>query len=217
MSGGLNLIAAGRMAARRRAVVIRRWLEAGSVFVLAVVAVGVVGHARWADDPGALAAELEALRARGATAEGQVRRLNDEMAAVERRVAANRAMTSQPDYAVLLAVMAGTLDERVMLRSCGFEPLPLDELAGGAARTVAGSVVRKAADGFELKAAGYARSQADAAGYVLRLEKTGLFRRVRLLSTRREPVPFGSGSAIAFEIRCAIAPVEGDAGPGGGA
>ena len=51
-----------------------------------------------------------------------------------------------------------------------------------------------------LRLAGVGRSQAAVSQFVLRLEQLGLFDRVTLLDTRREP--FGADSAVGFRAVC---------------
>ena len=59
---------------------------------------------------------------------------------------------------------------------------------------------------FVLHVSGYGQTQAAVARYILQLERSGLFDRVHLLKTTREP--FLAGTAVAFQIDCTIS--EGD-------
>jgi len=204
MNAQINLIPRYRIAARLRARALRRWAQGGSVLALVLIGAAVFFQTRWAQDPQAMAAELAQAVTRTEDTSKRLKRLEAELLATQRRVDANRAVTNQPDYAVLLALMARTLDEQVVLRACGFEAMTFD-LKPGETTKAADARQNTRPEGFEVHTAGYAQSQRAVSDYVLRLERTGLFHEVRLLSTRREPVPFGDGEAIAFEVRCYLA------------
>jgi Tfp pilus assembly protein PilN len=206
MSTALNLIPVTRLEARRRQTATHRWLVGGAAFVALLIALSVFVQLRWGGEPADLAQDLSQATAQTEQTRRQLRQLQAELAAVERRLAANRAVTNQPDYAVLLALFARQLDDQVILRSCAFEPIPIDPPEVSRSRDAADDA--DAADlppGFSVQASGLAANQRAVSAYVLRLERTGLFHRVRLVNTRREPTNFGSGRAIAFEIECFLA------------
>jgi len=206
MSNALNLIPVTRLEARRRQAAVRHWLVSGVAYVALLIAVSVFVQWRWGGEPADLAQELSRATAQTEQTRRQLRQLQSELSAVERRLAANRAVTNQPDYAVLLALFARQLDEQVILRSCAFEPIPID--SPDVSRSSDAADEEDAADlppGFTVQASGLAANQRAVSAYVLRLEQTGLFHRVRLVNTRREPTNFGTGRAIAFEIECFLA------------
>ena len=58
------------------------------------------------------------------------------------------------------------------------------------------------AGGFLLTIGGYGMTHEDVGRYVLRLERLGLFSRVKLAQTSREP--FLSEHAIAFRLECQL-------------
>jgi len=66
-----------------------------------------------------------------------------------------------------------------------------------------------------LEANGIARTLASAHRFVRDLEKTGLFARVSLLDTTREP--FLTEGAIAFRLECSLDELTPPAPPAGGA
>ncbi len=104
------------------------------------------------------------------------------------RLAANRAVGDQPDWSVLLAILAETAGEDVVLLRCSMS------IAGQgpgrpAVRPPAGTDGGTAADRARtVELTGLAPTQHDVSGFLLRMERTPLFRDVRLLDTRRQPL-----------------------------
>lgn len=104
------------------------------------------------------------------------------------RLAANRAVGDQPDWSVLLAIFAETAGEDVVLLRCRMS------IAGRgpgrpAVRPPAGTDGGTAADRARtVELTGLAPTQAEVSGFLLRMERTPLFRDVRLLDTRRQPL-----------------------------
>jgi len=200
MNPTVNLIPKYRIAARRRTRAAVRWAQGGAALAVVLVGSVVFFETQWAQNPQAMAEQLAEATTSVEDTGVRLRRLEAELLATQRRVDANRAVTNQPDYAVLLALLARTLDEQVVLRSCGFEAMIFDDKPSETRRTSAAAPDQPA--GFEVHTSGYAKTQRAVSDFVLRLEQTGLFHEVRLLRTQREPVPFGDGHAIGFEVRC---------------
>lgn len=206
MSVTLNLIPTTRLTARRRRTVLRRWLFGGGALAAVLIAMTVVAQLRWGGEPADLASTLDDAARRTSDTRSQLARMREELSAIERRLDANRAVTHQPNYAVLMALMARSLDDQLVLRSCAFEPMPVDSDGPAPVRRTsdADDHAQRPA-GFPITASGLAVNQRAVSAYLLRLEQMGLFHRVRLINTRREPTPFGSDPAIAFEIECYLA------------
>jgi Tfp pilus assembly protein PilN len=96
----------------------------------------------------------------------------------------------QPDWSILLALLASTLEDEIVLRSV--------RLVSGAAE----EGDQREAGAPNLDFAGLGQSQAAVSRFVLRLEEISLFRSVKLLDTRREP--FLDGHAITFRVECVL-------------
>ncbi len=206
MSTPINLIPVTRMVAKRRRCASKAWLFGGVAFAVALLGLSVFVQMRWGGEPADLAEALAQATIDAEQARQQHLQLQADLQAVQRRLAANHAVTNQPDYAVLLALFARQLDEQIILRSCAFEPIPLDSKPGvTSGRGGADADDADLPPGFTIKATGLAVNQRAVSAYVLRLEQTKLFHRVRLVNTRREPTNFGDGRAIAFQIECHLA------------
>jgi hypothetical protein len=102
-------------------------------------------------------------------------------------VRANEAVGRRADWSVLLALLAETTRDEVVLRRC--------RLSAGAGRAP-----RVGPPRGTLEVDGFGSTQSAVSDFVLRLEHTQLFRYVKLIETRREPL--GTGFAVAFRIEC---------------
>ncbi|MHC4218116.1 MAG: PilN domain-containing protein [Planctomycetota bacterium] len=109
---------------------------------------------------------------------------------------ANLAVGKQPDWSILLALLASNLDDEIVLRSV--------RLVSGSAEE--GEAIESGETRLDF--AGLGESQAAVSRFVLRLEEISLFRSVMLRDTRRES--FLAGHAIAFRVECVL---DDDGGP----
>jgi len=205
----VNLIPAPRLVAKRRRVHLRRCAAGCAVWaVMSVIAAGAT-QAMWrtAADPQAeerlalVADEIERTdRAIAAT--------RAQLAAAQSTLRAKEAIANQPDWGVLLAVLAQSIKQDVVLKNCHVHPAgrrPGEvRRAPAAVAPSASSSTGAAAESvpFVLDANGMAKDLEAAHRFVSDLEKTGLFARVTLLDTAREP--FINGDAIAFRLECSL-------------
>jgi hypothetical protein len=151
-------------------------------------------------DPDASAAGLRETALRIEKAHQAIEDAQRELATAERTLKANRAVGNQPDWSLLLALLARNLGDQVVLSQCELKPDVPGEAAVGAAG--ASDQPRPARGGFILKLAGYGETQPDVSRFVLNLERAGLFDQVRLVRTSSRA--FLSASAIAFELECGL-------------
>ena len=196
----VNLIPAARRDAHRRRVVVRRWTVACMVYALALAAAWGAIHAVHADsapDPGLALRDVET---RIQHTQAELTALRTRLGAARRTLHANQAVSDQPDFSLLLALLAHTVEDQVVLRRCRLGPVS----ALAVPSTVASKAVAPAEAGpgessrLGVILHGVAPSQPDVTQFVVRLERTGLFAHVDLLRTSREPS--GTLQAIAFEL-----------------
>jgi len=187
----INLIPERRRLARRRRGRCLAWVVSSLGYSVLVVAVCVIYRGLGAHaDTAALAADLAELDAELIQIEGQRSELKPELAEQRLILAAGRSITDQPDWSRLLTYLADeVLGDTVVLSGCSLGPVE------GAAE----------AQGFGdaplvVTLSGYAKTTPAVSQFMLRLEESGLFDRVSLTRTNREP--FLDGQAIAFEARC---------------
>jgi Tfp pilus assembly protein PilN len=148
-------------------------------------------------DPSGLSDRLAARAKENAAEQAQVKDLTSQLQNSRRVLDANHAVGDQPDWSILLAMVAKMTEEKVVLRA--FQVAP---------RVVPGSEPKPGSEGetdpgrFLLKIKAFAKSQDEVTAFVLRLEHEGLFEKVDLLESKSEP--FGSAEAVGFRLECGL-------------
>lgn len=194
--GGVNLVPAHRRIARRRARRVRLWCAVCAVYTLALT--GAFGGASAAGRYDANEAEH---RLREAEADVEQRRrqiitLVAEAERARRTIEANRGVGDQPDWSVLLSLVATILGDDAALRRCALEPTGTERNRRGQPRP------EQRPKGYTLRLVGLAQAQRTVSDIAIRLEQTGLFQKVELLESRRETLR--GGDAIVFTIECVL-------------
>lgn len=202
----VNLIPAGRREARAR----RRHLRRLGA-VVAVCAVAVLGGyvACYALDDGEgsrLLGEARGEVERLGVAHEEMRSLRRQISDARRKLAAARMRVRHPDWSLLLAMLAGHVSDELILERCCLRPVePGSQDAG---RTPApgavpgGTAPAGQVERYVLELTGLARSQTAVSQFVLRLEKSGVFREVRLVKTHRRE--FRNAKVVGFHVECSL-------------
>ena len=184
----VDLIPRERIERRHRRLRRRVWLAIVAAYAACVLA-GALGI-RIADSRGdvQLQQALTLRRQTTTTAIRSVQEMGTLVTNASIRLAANRAVGDQPDWSVLLAILAETAGEDLVLLRCGMSIAGQGSGRPGGRPTIRidGGTAADRARTVELT--GLAPTQADVSGFLLRMERTPLFRDVRLLDTRRQPV-----------------------------
>jgi hypothetical protein len=136
--------------------------------------------------------------------------MRNSLAAAQSTLRAHEAIANQPDWSVLLAVLAQKIGDDVVLKGIRVHPAGATAAAGRTdpRRTTVMATPSGGPGGaggeapFVLEASAMAKTHAAANRFVLELERTGLFAKVTLLDTAREP--FLVGEAIAFRLECSL-------------
>ncbi len=189
----INLISESRRLARRQRVRFRAWAITVTSYsaVLAAMCMmyrGLDPHA----DASVLASELADMDTDLAQIVQEQSGLKPQLMEQQLVLSAARSITDQPDWSLLLTYLAeNILGEDVILSGCSLRP-ESDNVDANQLRDTAMKVVLE----------GHAKSTAAVSQFVLRLEESGVFDRVSLEKTKREP--FLDGQAIAFETHCFI-------------
>lgn len=190
----VNLIPAARRDAKRRRKHHKTCVAACGAYALLLACAVGGAHLLWIGNQGALDDKLAATEDDIARLQHQTAELRSELSASHATIEANRTVAEQPDWSVLLALLARTIGDDVVLRSVSIAPPPTAVVAA----PVAGA--KSAAPDVVLELIGMGRSPLAVSQHVLRLEETGLFSKVMLLDTGREPLL--SSQVIAFRLRC---------------
>ncbi|HED54913.1 MAG TPA: hypothetical protein ENJ00_12045 [Phycisphaerales bacterium] len=143
--------------------------------------------------------ELEKIRAELNRVEASKAAIATRAKLVSRELGVAEDIAGQPDWSVLLDVLASGLHENsnleqisvTLVRESGSAGVPPSAVASGP---------------YSVKLAGIAGEQREATQYALYLESSGMFDSVRLNST--SPRPDVGERAVGFEISCTIGRVE---------
>lgn len=193
-----NLIPLSRQLRDERAARLRRWAWISGALC------GVVGSviaccAAWTNqlsgpvpqDFTRAAADLSKTNQEAAT-------LHAELAIETQRLRSRQLIFEQPDYSLLLRLIAQQVDDEVVLSRCEFHQ-------PGVARDDAQDHTQdRKIKSDALQLSGFARSQPAVAAFMLQLESTGIFQKVTLLRSSEQPL--FSGQVAAFQIQCIPGP-----------
>jgi hypothetical protein len=201
----VNLIPAPRRDAKRRRRHRNVCALACGTYALALGCALGVAHLMFAGAAARLDEELHATDAAIERTQQQVDDCRDELIAARATIEANRTVAEQPDWSVLLALLAKCTGDDVVLRSVIITPPAAPTGAAAAAAQAAAKAgtpapAPPAVPEFLLEVHGIGRSQLAVQQHVLRVEQTGLFAKVALLDTGREP--YLEQDAIAFRLQC---------------
>jgi len=164
----------------------------------------MICHRIWSGGQSALAHEISKTGLQVMKSNRAIMALAPELADAQRKLESSRAIGKQPDWSVLLALLAESLGQEVVLDRCELAAAGAP-IGGGPLRTPSGGdkPARPEGDGrFVFRLSGFGRSQMAVSQFALRLERIGLFDQVRLIKTDRRP--FLSGKAVAFRLECLL-------------
>jgi len=193
-----NFIPAYRLHARQRRRRLGLWASVCVLYLLVAAGAYLFCCGVWGGDHRAQAEELSAAKSRIQQRDQAVEAIQRDLKAAEAMLRAAREVGEQPDWSTLLALLAKSLNDDLVLRQC---ELRADYL--GPSPLSSGQPMPPANSGpFSLKLVGYGRTQEAVSRFVLQLEQADLFDQVKLIRTSREP--FLAEEAIAFQVECTM-------------
>jgi len=214
---GVNFIPRQRRDASARRARFRAWTIGASAYALVcVVAFAASGAIDVAEDP-TVATDLAQLPAQIDASQRALTTLRAQLAEAQARLDAARAVAHQPDWSVLLGLLAQSLGDDIVLTTCRLEAEhPSDRAAatssppgginraagGGGTGAPAAAPIVGPGSRFTLELTGLGRTQAAVSRFVLRLEQLGLFERVTIVKTGREM--FGEHESIGFRLEATL-------------
>ena len=182
---------------QQRALRARRktWIGVASFYAI-LLAAGYGGwRVMWGGDGQDLTRQLSLVRADVDDLNKSIAKVRGSLSETQGILRANQAVSGQPDWSVLLALIAKLRGDELVLHHCGLDT----------AQTPPPALQNVAAEWINtplLKLQGYGKTQPAVSQFALRLEQTGLFESVSLLKTNRES--FLAGEAIAFRLECRL-------------
>ncbi len=202
----VNLIPKYRLDARsyRRCVI--GWCVACCAYITVVLIAGLIAYLIWHGSSHVqIATMLDRVRVDIDTGREMIEEIQSEYENSQLNLRANLELKEDPDWSLMLGLLANTLGEQLVLRECRIETLapPGNDKPGKPDQAAAATIdtlwpMRR----FRLTIRGSGRSQADVSNLVLRLERMELFEEVKLVDTSLEP--FLVGKAIGFRIECSL-------------
>ena len=192
---GINLIPAHRRLHRSRRARRGIWIVVGTAYAAILLTVAVSVRLMWTTPGLALSEELDRAGREISDAQADQADLRRQLQRVAASLAAGQTVGTQPDWSILLSVMARQMGDDVVLDSF--------RLAGqGPAAGADGEPLPLASRPYTLQLSGMARDPLAVSNFVLRLERTGLFQRVTLGQSQRREV--SGGEAVGFRIECRL-------------
>ncbi len=120
---------------------------------------------------------------------------------------ANRSISEQPDWGILLALLTQVRDDRVTLARCSVTPVTVRLVDQAKAAKKHQKKPVKVMAGYRLSLDGLATSQDALSRYLIELERTGVMTDVALIESRAEKI--NGQTATMFTIECEMMLEEG--------
>lgn len=202
---GINLIPAHRLLAMQRRIRVRLWMRIDSICICVLLIICAVVMPLFDQSATSVADELVFLDKKATGMNRSISALLPELSEVKLTLDASRAMQKQPDWSVLLALLANLQGDQIVMRNVQTKPMGGGHVAAGGSEVVSAEEISAAGDnrsGYKLVLGGMGKTQNAISQFVLRLEQCGLFERVRVIMTNREG--FMSDHAVSFELLCTM-------------
>ncbi len=202
-----NYIPTHRLAARQRRLRLRLWATVLVGYGTALAVVYIVCFGLWSVDSKGIQTQLGEIEARIEHTGQRITATQAQFQTADLILKVNQAVSNQPDWSGLLVLLASELDDDVVLRHC--QLIPQKEKNSSIGSKDENRLAGQKNQAYVLKLVGYGRTQAAVSRFILDLEQTGLFEKVKLIRTNRER--FLSDDAVAFNAQCLLGKQEGPA------
>ena len=156
-----------------------------------------------AGDP--VASRLEKIQQQITQTQDKTQRVKLELAEVRSRWEANRSVSEQPDWGVLLSLLSDKKDKAITLTAVRLHPIT-ETITPPKKTGRAVTTPEKVMVGYRVSLDGLASSQDLVSRYLIELERTGVMTNVVLIESRLEKI--NGASATAFHIECELRPTE---------
>ena len=204
-----NLIPAWRLQKQSRLNRVRAWATVLGIYGALLGAAYVACLAFGDDDGKAVLEQMRHSTERFRKAGKEIHTLRASLTEASRQIAAAHSLAQNPDWSLLLAMVARELSDDVVLDRCSLAPVdtgadekPSAAGPAGAARAEALGAGEVLYQRYLLDLSGFAQTQTGVSQFVLRLESSRLFESVRLVKTQKRQ--FMDSQAVSFRIECAL-------------
>lgn len=209
MMEAVNLMPRRRVLERARQRHLLHWFVGGGIYGVLIAALWISVHLMSAQRYSALDGKLQAVNAAIDRSTTQLQAIAPKLVEINASVAADRRIARKPDWSLLLDMLAKLLGRHVVLSGCDLRPVMGIRSAGvGPAMPLPAAGAAKGAGdapvdgGYTLELTGIGDAQTEVSQYVLRLEQSGIFKRVKLIDTHKQMLLGHSG--IGFKIVCQL-------------
>lgn len=192
---------------------VRAWTFIAPAWVLLLAGVGLACRSLMHGDTEPQREALATLAAQNESAQAAASRMSARHRAQRAASAINRTLIDQPDWSTLLALLAACREQDIAFRSVSLRPeaaraAPAPDAArrdraGGETQPASAPLVPAA---YVLTLEGVALNQKSVASLLMALERTGLFRAVELVNSRRDSL--NDTRCVAFTASCSLASSE---------
>lgn len=202
--GDVNLIPAARLAGKRRNARLCVWAAVCGAYAMALIAGSTTLQALRANEDRNLNGQHATLAEQVEQGNRDLLEFRKELGQATMRLEAARAIHHQPDWSKLFAGLSDRLGDEIVLSQCQFMTLTNDnkpvaeQWAGSMPAKPLGTLLAECR--YTLRLSGFGKSQESVSRFVLRLEGTGVFHLVRLVSSCRQM--FLDKEAVAFTVEC---------------
>lgn len=196
----INLIPAYRIDAWRQRMRVRRWIAGSSIYALIALIAAMTAAALMNQNDRDLTQDIAFTQGKVQSTGSALAALLPELTESKATLDASKAVTRQPDWSLLLTMLAEIRGEKVLLREVELQPISMGE--SSVTNYPGDQSILAHPPGYVVTVEGLGLSQIDISQFVLRMEQTNVFNRVTVLITRREP--FHNVDAVAFELECLL-------------
>lgn len=190
----INLIPMRRREARRLRGHARRCALLSGALMVAVLGAALGFRAIWGGQDQAIDHQLANSTSEVERAGAEFHELDQKLAQIRAQRDSITTLRAQPDWSLLLALVGRQTGTDVALRSCSVRP---QQATATTAKTSS-----NLPPGLELCLSGIGKSDIAVSQFVLRLEQTKLFSKVKLIDSTRQP--FQSQQVFSFRIECPL-------------
>ncbi len=196
-----NLIPAWRLQKRSRLNRAATWATALGIYGVLLGGAYAACFALGADDGKVVLEQMRRSTERFGKSGKEIHALRASLTEASQQIAAARALAQNPDWSLLLAMVARELSDDVVLERCSLAPVDAsaDDKSPAAGAAKAEEVLYQR---YMLDLSGFAQTQMSVSQFVLRLEKSRLFESVRMIRTQKRN--FMDGQAVSFRVECAL-------------
>jgi len=213
----INLIPSARQKARAKRRHLALWILSGVAYCGILSTVYVACYVAWASPIRPMEDEIAKAEASESEMEHALNATKSQVDDLLQQLDSAHSVSHQPDWSTLLALVSDTLGPDIVLTKCDLKrtggDLPTENASSSSAKGASNTTPPKPTNPkfkppppepptWSLIASGLGRSPASVSQFSLRLESTGLFERVTLIKTMREP--FKDREATSFNIECQL-------------